>query len=1181
MKKNYSFKTATKIFRTLIFATAVLLSTFSLSASHFRYGSITWSKVTGSTNQVKFVTTQSWRTSAFFGTQPAIGSIVNTGPMSFGDGGTANIALVVTSVNPAEDWFEGQYTVNHTYPAPSGSAVVNYTANFSSCCRISTLKDGNNDQAFVISTVVNVGNSNNSPVSTMPAIIAMQQGISNTYTIPSFDPDNDNLTFSVATSAESGLVTVKPSGLTLSSAGVITWTPTTALNSLHSLSVKVSDGKTHIMLDFIIKVVQVSTPPVFDYTVTPVNGKIFKVSPGDAVSFTVKATDSDPSSTVKLSGSGIPSGASWNPSTTGANPASSTFSWTPTNSQLGSNVISFIATDNNGVQTSTSITIIVTQNPKFVSPTPSDLTLLVYTPGDTIEFDVKALDPDNTDLVTINNVQGLNASNVRVALNDAMYSGSSLSVYPSAQANPTSTSFTWNTSTSQWGLRQVIFTAEDLYAGKTEHKVNILLNTTPVINTTAPTSVHVGETYTYEFEAYDPDVDYGDELEIHVIGLPSWATYTDNGDGTVTITGVPGVLDIGINEVTIQVHDAFEHDHPGGTPAEIYNLEVLPCSLEAKAKDISVELGSNGSVSIAGTDIDNSSISGCGIDFVTVTPSNFDCSNIGNNTVNYTITDIYGNTSTASCVVTVSDNTAPVVITKNITVTLVNGAASITAADIDNNSSDNCGIQSMSIDNSSFTCSNIGDNTVTLTVIDKNGISNTATATVTVIGTIPTVAIAQSNQPNFCQGGNIILTATGSSNGTYLWGNASTTAAINVNSSGTYSVTFTNTYGCKATASASVTYTAANLLSAYTIIATKEAEIEEYSSVSTGGVGVTSSCGEIEVKGKSTITGSNTFAKAKKVSVANGSTVTNKLSGSASTVTLPNFLANPKCKNDNGNHEDEDDDDDDDYCWEHKKNCKNHNSCSKNNKNYAKDIKVKKNTKVTLSDSVYGKIQIESGAKVTFSSAVVYADKIETSKNDTLIFSGCTKISLCDKMKIGQDNVVNAANKSIVFYVNDEVNIEKGTNFNGSIYTKDRLETIGNKNDEISMTGLFIAEKVHAHYTSFNWSTSCGSCGNMFLRSSEQPVTNQDNLRTEKVYLNVYPNPSNGLFNLAVNADLKGALTVQVINSTGQVVYKTVESDFTGLAELQINLTEQSAGIYYVRAEVGGQTFVTKIQNLK
>ena len=121
--------------------------------------------------------------------------------------------------------------------------------------------------------------------------------------------------------------------------------------------------------------------------------------------------------------------------------------------------------------------------------------------------------------------------------------------------------------------------------------------------------------------------------------------------------------------------------------------------------------------------------------------TSFDCTNIGDNNVTLTVTDVNGNSADAVAVVTVEDNSAPTVIAQNITVELdASGNATITADQINNGSSDNCEIESMSLDVTSFDCTNIGENNVTLTVTDVNGNSANATAVVTVEESIAPIA---------------------------------------------------------------------------------------------------------------------------------------------------------------------------------------------------------------------------------------------------------------------------------------------------------------------------------------------------------------------------------------------------------------------------------------------------------
>ena len=94
-----------------------------------------------------------------------------------------------------------------------------------------------------------------------------------------------------------------------------------------------------------------------------------------------------------------------------------------------------------------------------------------------------------------------------------------------------------------------------------------------------------------------------------------------------------------------------------------------------------------------------------------------------------------------------TDNTPPIAIAQDITVFLdTNGQATISSADINNGSTDNCAIASMSVSPNFFNCSALGNQVVTLTVTDTEGNFSTAQANVTVIDNLaPNIGTA-SNQ---------------------------------------------------------------------------------------------------------------------------------------------------------------------------------------------------------------------------------------------------------------------------------------------------------------------------------------------------------------------------------------------------------------------------------------------------
>ncbi|NVK85102.1 MAG: DUF5011 domain-containing protein [Cytophagia bacterium] len=183
-------------------------------------------------------------------------------------------------------------------------------------------------------------------------------------------------------------------------------------------------------------------------------------------------------------------------------------------------------------------------------------------------------------------------------------------------------------------------------------------------------------------------------------------------------------------------------------------------------QDITVELDVNGNASITTGMIDNGSNDACGIASYALNQYDFDCSNVGANTVTLTVTDNNGNISTGTATVTVEDKIAAEVITQNITVQLdATGNASITTGMIDNGSNDACGIASYALNQYDFDCSNVGANTVTLTVTDNNGNISTGTATVTVEDKIAAEVITQDITVELDENGSATITTSDIDNG--------------------------------------------------------------------------------------------------------------------------------------------------------------------------------------------------------------------------------------------------------------------------------------------------------------------------------------------------------------------------------------------------------------------------------
>ena len=198
--------------------------------------------------------------------------------------------------------------------------------------------------------------------------------------------------------------------------------------------------------------------------------------------------------------------------------------------------------------------------------------------------------------------------------------------------------------------------------------------------------------------------------------------------------------DVGVNRVRLTVTD--NNGNESFCVAKVTVEDKVPPV--AICKDITIQLDASGNARIRNRDIDGGSTDACGIDRYRASKRDFTCADVGPNTVTLTVRDNHGNESSCTATVTVEDHVPPVAICQDLTVQLnKDGWAWITPEMIDNGSNDACGIKSLSLDNTSFSCDDVGMNTVTLTVTDNNNNVSTCTAKVTVEDNIPPMAMCK------------------------------------------------------------------------------------------------------------------------------------------------------------------------------------------------------------------------------------------------------------------------------------------------------------------------------------------------------------------------------------------------------------------------------------------------------
>ena len=164
-----------------------------------------------------------------------------------------------------------------------------------------------------------------------------------------------------------------------------------------------------------------------------------------------------------------------------------------------------------------------------------------------------------------------------------------------------------------------------------------------------------------------------------------------------------------------------------------------------------------GFFTLAPSQIDAGSYDNCYIQSMELSNSIITCASGNLVSTSLIVTDSIGNSSSCVADVTIIDTIPPTAICQNITIQLdAFGEYTMDPQAINGGSVDNCYIQDVLASQTFFNCTNVGDNSVTLTIVDGSGNTDTCNAVVTVL---------DSNGPSIgnsaCVGGTFALDSNG------------------------------------------------------------------------------------------------------------------------------------------------------------------------------------------------------------------------------------------------------------------------------------------------------------------------------------------------------------------------------------------------------------------------------------
>ncbi len=420
---------------------------------------------------------------------------------------------------------------------------------------IVTDSNGNSsNQIFILNVLEPINHS--VVISSEPITQAIAEQLY-TYQVVANDPDGDTLQYSLGS---------RPQGMTISSEGVVTWTPIREQAGSHNVRIDIDDGRGGFVSQLYVVSVPVSnSKPVISSKPAP------QTVLASLYQYTVIASDPE-GDTLSYSLILAPIGMSIDP-TTGV------VTWTSTVGQSGSHDVIIEVNDGQGgisTQSFTLTVIIPNHNPEVTS-----LPVTNASVAQGYFYQITAEDSDGDTLLF-----SLGASPTGMTI------------------NASSGAVAWLPTSSQVGEHKIIVNVSDNNNGIASQTFNIVVvqpNRAPEITSTPVKTVNENSLYYYQVTA--TDLDENTTLTYELIDAPQ-GMYIDSVTGLVE--WLPNMWAIGSHNVTVKVSD-----NESLSVSQSFSLQVLNVNYAPSAENVNVSLAedSPAEITLLGSDSDGDNLS--------------------------------------------------------------------------------------------------------------------------------------------------------------------------------------------------------------------------------------------------------------------------------------------------------------------------------------------------------------------------------------------------------------------------------------------------------------------------------------------------------------------------------------------------------------------------------------------
>ena len=354
----------------------------------------------------------------------------------------------------------------------------------------------------------------------------------------------------------------------------------------------------------------------------------------------------------------------------------------------------------------------------------------------------------------------------------------------------------------------------------------------------------------------------------------------------------------------------------------------------------------------------------------------------------------------------------------------------------------------------------------------------------------------------------------------------------------------------------------------YIIYAANEVKFGEYNYIN-GNVGVTAANGKASFK-KNDVLPNPFFVRTKNIEVDAPSSVSNKIYSAATDGPNPTFFTYSGNTTGLSNYT--------------------VSSNSTLSGNY-KDLTIKKGVVATIQGNNFGKITVEEGAQVTFSSGVINLENLDIKggKKDesttNVYFSKPTSVLVKAKVNIDDNSRVNVGGPKVTFHLGDNKGDEEKFTVKADnsevtaniMIPNGKLKVNGGESRMSIMTGWYIVDKLESTGKYITWNKY-----NCSMAIPLNIVVNQQSTINNSVYENkqaqdvtIYPNPAKQEVWMNLKSFEGAEMTLILSDILGKPVQQhQIQAD--NIVPYHLNVGDLSAGLYFITVHEHGKLVVTR-----